>query len=64
MLRAAIIFFVIGLIAMFLGMGNVAGLSVEAGKMLLTVFVVLALISFLVSLMSGGSGRRPGQHLP
>jgi uncharacterized membrane protein YtjA (UPF0391 family) len=63
MLRAAIMFFIIGLIAMVLGMGNVAGLSVEAGKMLLTVFVVLAVISFCVSLISGG-GRHSGPRIP
>ena len=57
MLRAAVTFFVIALIAMFLGMGHVAGISIEAGKMLLYVFLVLAIISFLMSL---GSGRRSG----
>jgi uncharacterized membrane protein YtjA (UPF0391 family) len=57
MLRAAIIFFVIGLIAMFLGMNNVAGMSVELGKLLLFVFIGLAVVSFLVSLVSG---RRSG----
>jgi uncharacterized membrane protein YtjA (UPF0391 family) len=60
MLRAAILFFVIGLIAMFFGMGNVAGVSVEMGKTLLYVFVALAVISFVVSLVSG---RRSGPHL-
>lgn len=61
MVRAAILFFIIGLVAMFLGMGNVAGVSLEAGRMLLYVFVALAVLSFLVSLISGG-GHRP--HLP
>ncbi len=61
MLRAAILFFVIGLIAMFLGMGNVAGISMEAGRMVLFVFLALAVLSFLASLISRG-GHRP--HLP
>ena len=56
MLRAAIAFFVIALIAMFFGMNNVAGLSAEAGKLLLFIFLALAVISFLVSLFSG---KRP-----
>jgi uncharacterized membrane protein YtjA (UPF0391 family) len=56
MLRAAIIFFIIGIVAMALGAGNVAGLSLEAGKILLGVFVVLAVISFLVSITTGGHG--------
>jgi uncharacterized membrane protein YtjA (UPF0391 family) len=62
MLRAAIIFFVIGLIAMFLGMGNIAGMSVEVGKTLLYIFLGLAVLSFLVSLMTGG--RKSGPPLP
>ena len=57
MLRAAITFFVIALIAMFLGMYNVAGLSAEAGKTILYVFLIIALISFVVSLLTG---RRSG----
>ncbi len=57
MLRAAIIFFVIGLIAMFLGMGNVAGVSLELGKLLLFVFIGLAVLTFVVSL---ATGRRSG----
>ncbi len=61
MLRAAIIFFVIGLLAMFLGMGNVAGISMEAGKAILFVFLALAVISFVVSLVTG---RKSGGHLP
>lgn len=57
MLRAAITFFVIGLIAMFLGMNNIAGISMDLGKLLLFVFLALAVISFVVALVSG---RRSG----
>lgn len=57
MLRAAIVFFVIGLLAMFFGMNNVGGLSVELGKLLLFVFVGLAIVSFVASLVTG---RRSG----
>jgi uncharacterized membrane protein YtjA (UPF0391 family) len=60
MLRAAIVFFVIALIAMFLGLNNIAGISAEAGKLLLFVFLALAVISFVVSLFSG---RRSGPRL-
>jgi uncharacterized membrane protein YtjA (UPF0391 family) len=60
MLRAAITFFVIGIIAMLLGLGNVAGISIEVGKTLLFVFLVLAVISFVISLVSG---RRSGPPL-
>lgn len=59
MLRAAITFFIIGLLAMFLGMNNIAGISIELGKVLLYIFLALAVISFVLSLISGG-GRRSG----
>jgi len=58
MLRAAIAFFVIALIAVLLGAGHVAGISMELGKTLLAVFLVLAVLSFLANLVSG-RGSRP-----
>lgn len=58
MLRAAITFFVIGLIAMIFGAYGIAGLSVEVGKVLLMVFVVLAVLSFVVGLIRGGGNKR------
>lgn len=57
MLRAAIAFFVIGLVAMLLGATGFGGLSVEIGRTLLFVFLVLAVLSFLVSLFTGRSAR-------
>ena len=59
MLRAAITFFIIGLIAMFLGMNNVAGISVELGKLLLFVFLGLALVSFIFALITGKRSGPP-----
>lgn len=56
MLRAAIAFFVIALVAYFLGAGGVAGISIEVGKILLGVFLVLAIISFIASMVTG---RKP-----
>lgn len=53
MLRASIGFFVFGLIAIVLGANNIAGVSIELGKMLLGIFVFLALISFVASLVTG-----------
>lgn len=58
MLRAAIIFFVIALCAYLLGAGGVAGMSLEVGRLLLFVFLVLAAISVVVGLVSG---KRPTQ---
>jgi len=53
MLRAALAFFVLGLIAILLGAGNVAGVSLEIGQTLLGVFLILAVISLVASLVGG-----------
>lgn len=56
MLRAAIAFFVLALIAYFLGATGVGGLSMDIGKFLIIAFVALALISLVVGLVTG---RKP-----
>ena len=53
MLRASIIFFVIALIAFTLGAYNLAGLSMDIGKLLLYVFLILGVLSLVVSLFTG-----------
>ncbi len=53
MLRAALAFFILALVSMLFGASGIAGISIEAGRLLLGVFLVLALVSFLVSLISG-----------
>ncbi len=53
MLRAAVVFFVLALVAMLLGASGVAGVSMEIGRTLLVVFLILAVISFVASLVSG-----------
>ena len=52
MLQWALTFFVIALIAAFLGFGGVAGMSAQIGW----IFVVLAVIFLVVGLLAG---RRP-----
>lgn len=59
MLRAAIAFFVLGLLSMLLGASGVAGLSIDIGKMLLAIFLVLAVISFIASLVTGKRTNLP-----
>lgn len=59
MLRAAIVFFIIGLVAMFFGMSGIAGVSMELGKLLLFIFLGLAVVSFVVSLISGRKSGPP-----
>jgi uncharacterized membrane protein YtjA (UPF0391 family) len=57
MLRASILFFVLALVALLLGASGIAGVSMEIGRMLLFVFLVLAVISFIASLITGRSTR-------
>lgn len=57
MLKAAIIFFVLALVAMLFGASGFAGVSMEIGRTLLIVFLVLALLSFIASLF-GNNGRK------
>ena len=63
MLQAAIAFFVLGLVAILLGANGIGGLSVDIGKTLLFVFLILAVISFVASLvqtiLSTGSPEEP-----
>ena len=59
MLRASIIFFILALVAMLFGASGIAGFSIEAGKLLLTVFLILAVVSYLVSLFTGSRKQVP-----
>lgn len=54
MLRLAILFLVIAMIAALFGFGGVASISWEGAKILFFVFIVLAVLSFL-----GVAFRRP-----
>lgn len=54
MLRLAIVFLVIALIAAFFGFAGVADLSWAGAKILFVIFLILAVISFL------GHGYRRG----
>lgn len=53
MLRAALIFFVLALVAILFGATGFAGVSLDIGRTLLIVFLVLAVISFLGSMLTG-----------
>ena len=56
MLRAALGFFVLALVAVILGASGVAGVSMEIGRALLVVFLILAVISFVAGIVSGRGG--------
>jgi uncharacterized membrane protein YtjA (UPF0391 family) len=55
MLRLAVLFLVIALIAVLLGFAGVANFSWEAAKIVFVIFLVLAVVSFL---WGGGHRRR------
>jgi len=56
MLRLAIVFLVIALIAAFFGFAGVASLSWDGAKILFVIFLVLAVLSFI------GGGFRRGNY--
>ncbi|MCH2546918.1 MAG: DUF1328 domain-containing protein [Alphaproteobacteria bacterium] len=57
MLRAALIFLIIALVAAFFGFGGVATVAVDIGIFLFWVFAALFLIALLAGLVSGGTRR-------
>ncbi len=57
MIRASIAFFVIALLAIVFGATGIAGVSMEIGKTLLLVFLVLSALSLIISLFSGRKAK-------
>ena len=53
MLRMALLFLIIALVAMFLGFGLVAGVSYTIAKVLFFVFLVFAVIALIGGLTRG-----------
>ena len=54
MLRAALAFFILSLLAYVMGATGVAGVSMDIGRILLVVFLVLAVLGVVVDLARGG----------
>ena len=59
MLRASITLFFIGIIAMLFGMYSIAGVSFEIGRLLLFVFLALAIVGFLAAMITGRKSGTP-----
>lgn len=57
MLRAALAFFVLALVAIILGANGIAGMSMEIGRILLFVFLILAVVSVVASLVTGRNNK-------
>ena len=56
MLQAAIMFFVLAIISAVLGLNGIAGLSMEIARILIGVFIILAIISGVVHIFRGNKG--------
>ena len=52
MYRAAVIFFVLGLVGMLMGQAGVARMSPSLGEIFLTLFLILSFITFLGGVIS------------
>jgi uncharacterized membrane protein YtjA (UPF0391 family) len=57
MIRAAIAFFILAIVAYFLGANQIGGLSVEIGRILLIVFLVLTVVSFVIGMLNGNKNK-------
>ncbi len=57
MVRAAIAFFVLALVSILFGATGIAGVSLEIGKLFLGIFLVLAVVSFVLSIAGGRAPR-------
>jgi uncharacterized membrane protein YtjA (UPF0391 family) len=55
MLHYAVVFFIIALIAAVFGFGGIAAGAVEIGKILFFIFLVLAVVSFVINALRGRS---------
>lgn len=47
MFKVAVIFFFMGIFGLLLGVFGIAGLTVEAGEMIIALFFIFAIISFI-----------------
>lgn len=59
MIRAAVAFFILALVAYLFGANGIAGVSMEIGRVLLYVFLVLAVVSFVAAIAGGKNPRLP-----
>lgn len=58
MIRTAILFFVLALVALLFGMNGVAGLSMEIGKFIVLVFIAISALTFIAALAATRSARK------
>lgn len=59
MLRAAFVFFALALVSVLLGAAGFAGLTLDIGKLLLGIFLVLAIVSLFGSMLTDRNSKLP-----
>ncbi len=59
MIRAAFSFFILALVAFIFGAYGVAGLSMEIARIILGIFLILAVVSLIAAITTGGKPRLP-----
>jgi uncharacterized membrane protein YtjA (UPF0391 family) len=60
MLRWAVIFFIVAIVAAVFGFGNISVAATDIAKILFFVFLVIFLITLVMHLMGGKGPRLPG----
>jgi len=58
MVRSAIAFFILAIVAFIFGAYGIAGLSMDIGKLLLGIFLVISIISIITAIVTGGIASR------
>lgn len=53
MVRAAVIFFVLAIVAYLFGANGIAGISMEIGKTLLGIFLAIAVVTIVAAMVTG-----------
>lgn len=59
MVRAAVIFFLLAFAAVIIGAADIAGISLQTGKLILGAFFALSVASFIIAIVAGTKADRP-----
>ncbi len=60
MLRWAVIFFLVAIVAAIFGFGNISAAATDIARILFFVFLVIFLVTLLMHLMGGKGPKLPG----
>lgn len=60
MLRWAVIFFLVAIVAAIFGFGNISAAATDIARILFFVFIVIFLVTLIMHLMGGKGPKLPG----